>query len=586
MGLLLSCVIVTLELGHHTSLRRWVLMVSAVVLAVLLAFINFALVWGLLLALCVIIGIASFMATRGEEGVTVRTLPWTSIAGAVIAALFLFFGSAVNTGLTSVFPVSSLEVRPSFSSSMALASQAHGSSFERTIVGTGPDTFGEAWLLYKPATVNSSDFWSLDFDTGYSTLTTAFLSVGALGALMWLVPLILVCVALLRVVRLRVLSREERVPAVILSASAIFMLLSLIFYSPSQNLMLLGFLLAGAAFGYLWRQGRSVPAEELSRSWYAAGLAGAVVLVLLIAFTSAVIVRRTIAEGFAGQGSVALSNNEYSAALASARQSLSVEKTPDGLLLELSADSGQLQTLIASTTPGPTIQQQFTATLQDAIAAGQTEEALRPHDYRAYSTLGDIYAALVPLNINGAYQSALTSYQAAESRNPTGPQIPLAMARVDAAAGNGASTESDLKAALTLKPDYTDAMLFLVQLAVANNDLNTAVQAASAAAQSAPGVPSIWFELGLLYYSGGDSKDAVAPLKEAVALETDYANAKYFLGLAEYAQGDVGDAIQQFTDLNKSNPGNPDVTSVLANMQAGKSPFGTSTPPTTAPVQQ
>ena len=145
---------------------------------------------------------------------------------------------------------------------------------------------------------------------------------------------------------------------------------------------------------------------------------------------------------------------------------------------------------------------------------------------------------------------------------------------------------TDLKQALTLKPNYTDAMLFLVQLAVANNDLNTAVQAAQAAVQSAPGVPSIWFELGLLYYSGNDTKDAVAPLQQALSLESDYANAQYFLGLSEYAQGSTTAAIAQFEDLEKSNPGNTDVTSVLANMQTGKPAFGTSTPPTTAPVAQ
>ena len=374
MGLLLSCVVVALEFSRPVPWKRMSLWVAPAVLAILLAFINFTLVWGLLLGVSLVVGVVAVMSGRAEEGV--RTVPWASIIVAVISALLLFFGGTVNTGLTSVFPVSSLEVRPSFASSMTLASQAHGSSIERTLIGTGPDTFGEVWLAHKPAEVNNSDFWSLDFATGYSTLTTAFLSVGALGALAWLIPLLLVLVALLRIVRLRGLSREDRAPAIMLAVSGLFLLISLIFYTPSQNIILLGFILAGASFGYLWRQERAAVSDEHRPVLYFAGLAGAVVLVLLAALTGFVSVRRAVAEGIVGQGSVALQNNEYQDALAAAQKSLAVEKTADGFLLALSADSADLTAIIASTTPSADIQQQFTTTLQNAIAAGQAEEAL------------------------------------------------------------------------------------------------------------------------------------------------------------------------------------------------------------------
>ena len=62
-------------------------------------------------------------------------------------------------------------------------------------------------------------------------------------------------------------------------------------------------------------------------------------------------------------------------------------------------------------------------------------------DYRAYSALGDVYSALVPLKVTGAYDSALASYTAAATRNPTGPQIPLAMAKLEATEGNGTNVQ-------------------------------------------------------------------------------------------------------------------------------------------------
>ena len=182
----------------------------------------------------------------------------------------------------------------------------------------------------------------------------------------------------------------------------------------------------------------------------------------------------------------------------------------------------------------------------------------------------------------------------ASRRNPTNPEIPLLLARLEAAKGNLPGVQAALQQSLTLKPDYTDAILFVVQLDVAQKDIPNAIRAATAAVQSAPGVPSIWFELGLLYYSAGDTTDALVPLEQAVKIQSDYANAKYFLGLSYAAQNRVPDAIQQFVDLQASNPDNQEVKLILANLQAGRAPFTNAQPPvtntpqdrTTAPISQ
>ena len=144
-----------------------------------------------------------------------------------------------------------------------------------------------------------------------------------------------------------------------------------------------------------------------------------------------------------------------------------------------------------------------------------------------------------------------------------------------------------------MKPNYTDAILLVVQLEVANNDIPSAIQAATAAAQTAPGVAPIWFQLGLLYYSNGDTAKAILALEKALFITTEYANAKYFLGLSYYAQNRTEDATKQFEDLQKTNPDNSEVQLVINNMTAGREPFASSTPPlippqgrTTAPIPE
>ena len=170
------------------------------VLALLLGVINFPLVWGFILVFSIAIALGKLHRTK-NSGDTGRARPragmdtaypmvfWRSVA---LSVLFLFFGAALNTQLTNLFPVSSLEVRPSYESTLAVGHCFSRRFLNKTAVGAGPNSFGEQWLLRKPTEVNQSAFWNIDFNVGFSTLMTALRSVGFLGLIAWLVPLLLV----------------------------------------------------------------------------------------------------------------------------------------------------------------------------------------------------------------------------------------------------------------------------------------------------------------------------------------------------------------------------------------------------------
>ena len=510
-------------------------------------------------------------------------MPWFSVAAALVSILFLFFGSSLNTGLTGIFPVSSLEVRPSYASTLGIIDAARAGSFERMIVGTGPNTFGQEWLLHKPAEVNSSAFWSLDFNVGFSTFITALGTVGLLGILAWLVPLLLVLAGLVRALRTNVLNREDKIVAATLGITSLFLLSSIILYVPSQNIILLAFVLAGATFGFLWRQGQVAAGEHAPTRLSALAVIVAIaVVVVLSVYAGVATSRRLIAEAYTGAGTQALSSGNVTDALSDASAAQNVDTNGDALRLSLSAYSKQIQQIAASTsTPAADLQKQFSTAVQAAISSGQMAEKLNPQDYRPTLALAQVYDFLSSLSVQGAPQTALTVYQQAEAEDPTNPAIPLAMARLAATQGSQSITTTFLTKALTLKPNYTDAILLVVQLDVANKDIPNAIKAATAAAQTAPGVAPIWFELGLLYYSSGDATHAAQALQQAITLEPDYANAKYFLGLSYYILKDNAGAIKEFQDLATSNPGNSEVTLILSNLEAGKDPFAGAQPPVT-----
>lgn len=583
-ALLIIFLFVRVELASATNAWRLGAWVGAAALTVLLALINFSMAWGLLLVGCMVIGLLAMLRRRSGEDADAPRVPWYAAAGIVVSVLFLLYGGSVNSALTKVVPVSSLEVRPSAQSTLEVASAAREGSLARALVGSGPNTFGQQWLLHKPSEVNQSPFWNLDFNVGFSTLATAFLSVGLLGVLAWLVPFVLLAAALVRAVRLGALSRDERVAAASLGISGLILMGSLLVYVPSQNVLLLGVVLAGAGFGFLWRQGRPAADEALPAATMRAGLAvlalAAVLIVASIA-TTAVIGKRFVSQAYVGKGLSELGAGNASPAIALAQRAVSWDSTPDANRLRVDAGLRRLNVIATdSMLSAEEARTQFTNEVQAIVPAGQAGILAAPGDYRGYYSIGRVYDYLASLKVQGAYDNAKLAYTAALQRNPTNPAIPLALARLEASQGNAQAMQEALQKSLTLKPDYTDAILFTVQLNVANNDLASAIKNTQAAVNSAPGVASIWFQLGLLYYAAGDTKSSIPVLEQAINLAPEYANAKYFLGLSYYAQDRKNDAEKLFVDLAASNPDNAEVKTILQNIRQGTPPLQGETSPT------
>jgi tetratricopeptide (TPR) repeat protein len=601
VALLALLTLVQAEMGHTTPLKKGLYGALLFALVLLLGIINFSLVWGFVLVGSIVLGIIKFLTMRKGGAVeetqaptqksVAHRIPWFASLGVVISALFLLFGSSFNSGLTKVFPVSSLEVRPSFSSTLEVIGKARDGSLGRALIGTGPNTFGESWLEHKPAEVNQSLFWNLDFNVGFSTIVTAFGTVGLLGVLAWLVPLLLVGLGVIRVWRLSVLSREEKIAATSVGIASVFLLAAVILYVPSSNVVLLTFVLSGATFGFLWRQGQAggneeqVPVTGMRKIVSMGAMAALLVVLVVVTF---IVDRRFVAEAYTQRAQYAFAQNDAANGAKWLASAQSIDKDRNNMRLAVDAGNLRLQQIAAdTTTPAADLQTQFAAVLTSTIDAGKAAVAMFPSDYQQHLALARVYDFLSTLKIQGAYESAKQYYLEAQKLNANNPEIALALGRLEAAKGNKELTEQFVTQALTLKPNYTDAILFVVQLNVANNDIPNAIRAATAATQTAPGVGPIWFELGLLYYAAGDTKSAVPALERAVSIVPDYANAKYFLGLSYYNEKKSAEAIKQFEDLEKSNPESQEVKLILSNMKEGKGPFETAQPPvSTNPVKR
>src|SRR6185503_9784070 len=223
MGLLLIWGSMKLEWSVLSPLRRTLLIILMVALVFVLGLIQFSLVWALICAASVLFIAGQYFFS------TQRSVPWYVVGVGVLSILFLIFGTTFSSALAKAFPVTSLEVRPSYLSTVSIISAAHP-SFARTILGSGPDTFRQEWIVNRPQAVNLSTFWNLDFSAGYSTLLTILSDVGYFGALLWLIPLLLSLLALRTLFRSNTHSAQEKILGIFLGVGAIYIWVASGFY--------------------------------------------------------------------------------------------------------------------------------------------------------------------------------------------------------------------------------------------------------------------------------------------------------------------------------------------------------------------
>jgi cytochrome c-type biogenesis protein CcmH/NrfG len=225
------------------------------------------------------------------------------------------------------------------------------------------------------------------------------------------------------------------------------------------------------------------------------------------------------------------------------------------------------------------VQQEFQDTLARTIGYGQSAVNADPRNYQNWASLAQIYEALIPLQVSGASDNARTAYQQAVVINPTNPQFPLTLARISVLSGDNETAKDFIAQALQLKNNYTDAIFLLSQIEIQAGEVDKAITSVEAASFLAPNDPTILFQLGLLKYSKEDFAGAVVALERAVTINTEYSNARYFLGLSYFQLGNPESALEQFRVVEGFNPDNAEVKAIVANLVAGKSPFDGFEPP-------
>jgi len=543
-----------------------------------LVLVDFALLWYVLGSAGFVLFVY-FYSFSHKSGVK-RKITVLPIVLIVFSLILVLSGDLIGDTISNAFQVNQIEARPSWTSTYGIAK---ATIQESPLLGVGPNRFVTAWIANKPRVVNETLFWKVDFNEGIGFIPSSVVSTGVLGSLSWAVFLVL-----LVNLGIKSLFSEKSgsgsFTSVASFAASLYLILFLIFYSPSISIFVLTFLFIGVFLASAINSG-DLPTKTLRFSSNPrinfASVLLSVLLIIMSATAGYFVVERYLADIFANKAVFALNTGG------------DVDSSEDLLVraTRLSDNDAHLRTLtdlrilklnaIINSTSGTEeeIRNQFQNTLAGAVASAQQAIQIDSDNYLNYLALGRVYDTITRLNIQGAYESAVAAYAIAREKNPLNPEIPLIVAQLESSLGKFDVARLRIVDALTLKNNYTSAIFLLSQIEVAEGNLGKAIQSIEVASVISPNSQIIFFQLGILRYNNQDYSEAVIAFERAVDIDPNYANARYFLGLGYDVAGRRDDAIVEFERIEETNPDNQEVKFILRNLRADLPPFSDALPP-------
>ncbi len=515
----------------------------------------------------------------GDQGNDSFTVPLA------VLAITLFFliggmisgqGQSLSDRMSNSLHISIISVRPSWQSTLAVGQKLYTTS---AVFGSGPGTFGVEWLKNRDASLNATPYWNTDFTSGIGFIPTSFVTTGIVGAVAWVAFLLLFVGFGLRVlIRRAPQDSYVRYVAILSFVGSLYLFAIAIFALPSTVILTLAFVFTGlfvsttrfAAGGQQW----GIVFSRSPRLGFVIVFSLTLVLLGSVAVAYS-LVGHYIAMTELNKSRIAYTSGNLDAADNAAQNSVSFAPNASAYQVEAVVASARLDRIVnSSNLSAAQAQQEFQKALSAGINAAMTSTRLVPSDYQNWMMLGNLYAKAVPLSVPGAYDSAKTAYEKGKALSPTNPQIPFVMAQLEIANRNIKAAKDDLKMAITLKQDYTDAIFLLSQLEVQDGNVKEALAAALAAAYFTPNNPNILFQVGILSAAEGDLTSATNALSAAVSANPQFANAHYFLSAVYAKRGDIPNALKQMqavADMSADNA--KTVASQLTTLQAGKNPF-------------
>lgn len=503
-----------------------------------------------------------------------KRFPFAALVILLFSLSFLVGSNFLGGFISKYINLSNPEVRPSIVTTGEIAWKAikHNPFF-----GTGPNTFVIDWASWQPKEIAQSIFWNTDFTEGFSTFTTFIVTTGILGFIAWVLFFTVFVIRGIQSIRIALKDPLSNYFILTTFMISLYSWIIFIIYTPNIIILMLAFASSGVLIGILaYRQ--VIEVKHISflndpRNSFFAILSLMVLMIGTLSVTYLYIEKFTSVVYF----SRGLNTNNTMESLVRSEKMLTNAITLDKNDVYYRTLSQIYIAEIGVLINDKTISQDILkANLQQLINYAQNSASSavtqNPKQYLNYVNLGNVYSSLVPLSVDNSYESAIASYDKAMVLAPHNPSIILQKAQLEIFKKNNDEARRLIQQALDLKLNYTDALFLLAQIESNEGNPSQAIKQVERAAQLNPGDATIFFRLGLLRYNNSDYENAVSAFEQAVVLDTNYLNARFFLGKSYQKVGRTSDALVQFKILSEVLPNNQDVKDAISGVSAISAP--------------
>lgn len=526
---------------------QWFLLLLS---SALLIIIDFNAAWlALMLSLSVFLGF-SFWKRIFKNSANKLLLPFILV---IISVIGLSFDFSPVKGLAK-------EQVLDKSVSWEVAFKGATDSVKKVFLGSGIGTFHYDFSREKPQDFNQNRFWQIRFDRPSSYLAEVLGTMGFLGLLSWLALIgvfLFISYFLLLVENPEIRNPKQKnsefeiqnfkLPILMAILALIF---GQIFYY--QNTVLsFSFWLFIALGSLAWEKGVSEKTFSLKKI-PELGLAANVILsviglgfIVFIYFGS----RFYLAD-------VAFANKEYEKAVkfnpynsqywTMLAKSYFKEAERELLKPSQEADKDYLQNRIAL-----------------AIDSGKQAAARGPGQVAAFESLAIIYRD-IEIFAGGAQDWAAKYFQEAVELEPTNPVLRIELAKI---LKEPEQSKKELQAAISLKPDYLEALLLEAIFEERLGDLDEAVAKMERLSLQFPMNIEVLFQLGRIYFNANKEEEAISQLEKVLILAPSHSNSLYTLGTIYQKKKDNDRAKEYFEKVLELNPGNAEIENKLEELK-------------------
>lgn len=471
---------------------------------ILIATVNFNLIWEILgiFALLIFVYKLSTNSTRNQEGEKVD-FPVFSFVIVLVSLLFFISGQFIGGLLPNSLGISNNEVSPSFLSTMSVTKAVVKN---HPVLGIGPNRFAEAWALYKPSAVNASAFWDISFNSGSGLLPTFAATTGYLGILAWIVFFALFIFTGIKSL-FSSIKNKTNLEMVLFFLLALYLFIASFFYFTGTTIFLLAMAFGGIFVGLA---ASSRENGEISLSFFDDHRKSFFFMLLLIVMliVSAAVGFKYI-QRFASvpyfvktlsAPDVPTAENSIAKALTLNSNDLYLRTYAQVYLTKLSSIATKDPASLSDVDKAS-----LQVSLDQAINGAQIAINYNPKNFLNFQMLGSVFQTAGLIGVKDAYGKALEAYKTASTLNPLNPRLKLTLASVSFASGNIKDAKDYANQALTLKPDYIDALVTLSQIAKSEGDITKAISYGQQALSLSPGNKDLIDYVDSLRSSGGEN---------------------------------------------------------------------------------